>query len=151
MSLKRKEEEMSSEEKHGKKQIACDVTEQQLAVIAQAAHAEGLTLAAFVRRTTAALRHYCRQCRSKLSEPTDNPRRGFCLRHCFRTFYRSKCVVCEKPFRRKNEQQRTCIDVRCKAELRRFPEAYRWSEGNPPVRCRTALRNPRFNWVKTGP
>src|SRR2546428_7892550 len=55
---------------------------------------------------TAALRHSCRYRRTKLS----------------------RCVVCEQSFRRKNERQRTCVDVRCKAELRRFPLAYSWPE-----------------------
>jgi hypothetical protein len=55
---------------------------------------------------TAALRHSCRYRRTKLS----------------------RCVVCEQSFRRKKERQRTCVDVRCKAELRRFPLAYSWPE-----------------------
>jgi hypothetical protein len=75
---------------------------------------------------TAALRHYCRKCRTKLAEPTDNPHRAFCCRGCFNQFHRSRCVVCEGKFRRRNERQRICIDVRCKSELRRFPEAYAW-------------------------
>jgi hypothetical protein len=95
---------------------------------------------------TLALRHQCRKCRTKLNEPTDNPRRAFCCRGCFNSFYRSRCVVCEGSFRRKNEQQRTCVDVGCKAEIRRFPLAYSWPEkretGNTPLRCRTPLKNP---------
>jgi hypothetical protein len=56
-------------------------------------------------------RHRCRnrRCRERLPEPVDNPRRAFCCRGCFNSFYRSRCRVCEAAIRRKNEQQRTCI------------------------------------------
>jgi hypothetical protein len=37
-------------------------------------------------------------------------------------------VVCEQPIRRKAENQRVCIDRRCKSELQRFPRAYSWPE-----------------------
>jgi hypothetical protein len=77
---------------------------------------------------TIALRHQCRKCRTKLAEPTDNPRRAFCCRGCFGSFYRSRCVVCEEPIRRKTEWQKTCISRECKAEVRRFPAAYSWPE-----------------------
>jgi hypothetical protein len=76
------------------------------------------------------LRSRCRstRCRCKLEAPTDNPRRAFCCRTCFEVHYRTRCVVCESPIRRKREDQRTCVDYRCKRELRRFPEAYGWPE-----------------------
>src|SRR5262249_30212045 len=77
---------------------------------------------------TTALRHFCRHDRTKLAEPTDNPRRAFCCRGCFNSFYRSRCRVCESPSRRRTECQKTCIDRRCKAELRRFPLVYSWPE-----------------------
>ena len=76
----------------------------------------------------AAPRHYCRQDRTKLAEPTDNLRRAFCTRFCWEQFYRHRCVVCEKPIRRKNERQKTCIDHDCKAAIRRYPLAYSWPE-----------------------
>src|SRR5689334_8237158 len=87
--------------------------------------------------TEAALRHQCRHCRSKLAEPTENPKRAFCIRGCFNSYYRSRCVVCEGPIRRKSERQKTCIDVKCKGEVRRFPLTYSWPEtaqtdGSPP-------------------
>ena len=91
---------------------------------------------------TAALRHSCRHCRSKLAEPTENPRRAFCVRGCFVSFYRSRCRVCEAPIRRKNEQQKVCYGKECKAGLRRFPEAYSWPEtpetAHPPPDARRA-------------
>jgi hypothetical protein len=74
------------------------------------------------------LRHYCRQDRTKLRDPIDNPHRAFCCRGCFNRFYRSRCVVCERPIHRKNERQRTCINKECKTALRRFPLAYSWPE-----------------------
>jgi hypothetical protein len=70
---------------------------------------------------TIALRHSCRHCRTELAEPIENLRRAFCARGCYRSFYRSRCVVCEETFRRKTEWQKTCIRKACKAELRRFP------------------------------
>jgi hypothetical protein len=97
---------------------------------------------------TEALRHHCRYDRVKLSEPTDNPRRAFCCRGCFNSFYRSRCVVCEEPIRRKNEQQKTCISRKCKAEIRRFPLAYSWSKepgiGNHPSDDRGPSKTPDF-------
>jgi hypothetical protein len=85
---------------------------------------------------TIALRHSCRHCRTKLNEPTENLRRAFCARGCYRSFYRSRCRVCEASIRRKNEQQKVCYGKECKAELRRFPEAYSWPESRaryPPT------------------
>jgi hypothetical protein len=74
---------------------------------------------------TAALRHQCRYCRTQLSEPTDNPRRAFCTRGCHSSFYRSRCLVCEGPIRRKNEAQKFGSGHKvCAAEYRRFPGAY---------------------------
>jgi hypothetical protein len=86
---------------------------------------------------TIALRHQCRKCRTKLAEPTDNPRRAFCCRGCFNSHYRSHCVVCEEPIRRKTEWQKTCISRECKAEVRRFPAAYTWPE-KPERPCPTS-------------
>jgi hypothetical protein len=88
---------------------------------------------------TVALRHSCRHCRTKLSAPTENPRRAFCCRGCFNSFYRPRCVVCETPIRRKTEWQKTCIAKNCKAEIKRFPLAYSWpekrEEGSSPQNC----------------
>jgi len=88
---------------------------------------------------TIGLRHRCRLCRTKLKEPTDNPRRAFCCRGCFQGFYRSRCVVCAGLIRRKNEQQKTCIKKACKDELRRFPLAFAWQKtGNTPSEYKRA-------------
>jgi hypothetical protein len=38
------------------------------------------------------LRHYCRKCRSKLAEPTDNERQAFCSPGCHASFYRNRLL-----------------------------------------------------------
>jgi hypothetical protein len=35
------------------------------------------------------------KCRSKLPTPTDNPRKAFCTKGCYESFYLKRCVVCE--------------------------------------------------------
>jgi hypothetical protein len=99
---------------------------------------------------TIGLRHRCRLCRTTLKEPTDNPRRAFCCRGCFQSFYRSRCVVCAVPIRRKNEQQKTCIKKACKDELRRFPLAFAWQKtGNTPSDYKRASETLDFSGSKT--
>jgi hypothetical protein len=103
------------------------------------------------RRNDSDLYHSCRKpkCRRKLPAPTDNPRRAFCTRFCFDSFYRSRCVVDEAPFKRKNEQQKTCIRRECKLELRRFPLAYAWQEtpktASPPSDVGRPSETPDFS------
>lgn len=64
----------------------------------------------------AELRHRCRNlhCRSKLPEPVENERRAFCAKGCFTSYYRHRCVVCERPFKRKRENQHVCSRPSCK-------------------------------------
>src|SRR5262245_46137927 len=104
-------------------------------------------------------RHYCRQCRSKLSAPTENDHHGFCIRGCYDRFYRSRCVVCEEPFRRKTEGQRFGSGhATCKAEHRRFPHVYEWPKRSNSAQtargsqnARTPLRSAHFTGLKTPP
>jgi hypothetical protein len=65
-------------------------------------------------------RTLCRnpRCRSKLPAPVENPRSAFCVRGCFRQFYRSRCLVCERPMERKTERKQLCGRPRCKSEFR---------------------------------
>ena len=93
------------------------------------------------------LRHYCRnkQCRSRLKDPTDNPRRAFCTRWCHQSFYRSRCVVCEDQFRRRSSSQKVCGHHECKRELRRFPLAYTFLVPSAQ-KCAAGSKNPH----KTG-
>jgi hypothetical protein len=65
-------------------------------------------------------RHYCRnpRCRSKLPNPTSNPREAFCARGCHAGFYRKRCLVCEGSMERKTEHQRICKKSRCRSAFR---------------------------------
>jgi hypothetical protein len=69
---------------------------------------------------TTELRTLCRnpRCRSKLPAPVENPRSAFCARGCHRQFYRSRCLVCERPMERKTERKQLCGRPRCKSEFR---------------------------------
>jgi hypothetical protein len=75
----------------------------------------------FARDVDPDLRHRCRnpKCRCKLPEPTSIQRNAFCCRGCFTSFYRSRCLVCEQPFERKQESQLHCGKAKCRAALRR--------------------------------
>jgi hypothetical protein len=76
---------------------------------------------------SAAERHHCRNphCRSKLPAPTENEHHAFCTRGCHTSFYRSRCLVCEDPMRRKREDQKLKSGHRtCGAEYRRYPHVY---------------------------
>jgi hypothetical protein len=108
------------------------------------------------RRNSSDSRHYCRNqhCRSRLKEPTDNPRSAFCTRGCYASFYRSRCLVCERSTivdpstgqpRQRLDQRKFC-GRRCKNEARRFPHLY--ADPFPPYGHRTDnSKNPH----KTGP
>jgi hypothetical protein len=61
----------------------------------------------------------------KLPAPIDNLHRAFCSRGCHASFYRSRCLVCEDPLRRKSESQRFGSGhAVCRAEYKRFPHVY---------------------------
>jgi len=73
------------------------------------------------------LRHHCRnpRCRMKLPALVENEHHAFCTSSCHASFYRSRCLVCEEPMRRKNERQRFGSGHRtCQAEYRRFPHVF---------------------------
>jgi hypothetical protein len=86
------------------------------------------------RRNSSDSRHYCRNqhCRSRLKEPIDHPRSAFCTRGCYKSFYRSRCLVCERSIiadpstgqpRQRLDQRKFC-GRRCKHEARRYPHLY---------------------------
>ena len=86
-------------------------------------------------------RHRCRYCKTKLSVPTENKRHAFCTPGCHSSFYRSRCLVCEEPIRRKNGQQKLGSGHKtCAAEYRRFPRAYEY-----PQTHKTALPTGNVN------
>jgi hypothetical protein len=97
------------------------------------------------------LRHHCRnpRCRMKLREPTDNLRSAFCCRGCHATFYRKRCLVCEAPFERVREDQRTCGRRKCKGEFRRHSVRV-WGKWLPvPGETLSAPQNPIKPGTKT--
>ena len=80
------------------------------------------------------LRHRCRQCRGKLSAPTENEHHGFCTRYCYARFYRSRCLVCEEQMQRRRENQRFKSGHKvCEAEYRKFPRAYDFPVQSVPL------------------
>ena len=64
------------------------------------------------------LRHFCRHCRGKLPAPAANPREAFDSKGCHRSFYRHRCIVCERDMPRLRESQRTCYRADCKEKWR---------------------------------
>ena len=104
----------------------------------------------------AAGRHYCRnlKCRSKLPALIENEHHAFCCRGCHSSFYRSRCLVCEEPIRRKNERQRFGSGHKtCEQEYRRFPRVYdppKHEPLPPPVRCTTGSRSAHSTGLKSG-
>ena len=73
---------------------------------------------------TEELRHRCRNTQAKLScgaqlkTPTPNKREAFCGPICFSTFYRKRCLVCEKPMERKSESKVICGSRKCRNAMR---------------------------------
>jgi hypothetical protein len=65
------------------------------------------------------LRHRCRnpRCRSKLPKPVENEREAFCTRGCHSSFYRKRCLICERGMERTNERQLICGKRRCRNAL----------------------------------
>ena len=76
------------------------------------------------------LRHRCRnvRCHMELAKPTDNRRRAFCCEHCFEVHFRNWCLVCEFQLPPGPSNWKVCRRTKCRAELRKFPQAYRWSK-----------------------
>jgi hypothetical protein len=70
------------------------------------------------------LRKRCRnpKCQMNLPEPVSNPREAFCVAGCYRAFYRSRCLICEEVFERKNEQQKVCGKRKCRSALRQLQQ-----------------------------
>jgi hypothetical protein len=77
-------------------------------------------------RMNVLLRHYCRnpRCHSKLAEPVDSDRGAFCTRGCHTTFYRHRCIVCEKRISRTTETKRLCGSGQCRYAHKANPGVY---------------------------
>jgi hypothetical protein len=96
------------------------------------------------------IRRRCRnpRCGGKLKRETSNPRNAFCCRGCFEQHYRKVCLVCERPLRRKAEQQRFC-SPKCKFAFRRHPERFLGVWANVPAAQRTPPTSARKSGLKT--
>src|SRR5215470_16591948 len=67
------------------------------------------------------VRHYCRnpRCHSKLPAPASNPREAFCTRGCHNSFYRHRCLICERPIEQPKRGKRLiCKKAKCRRALR---------------------------------
>jgi hypothetical protein len=97
------------------------------------------------------LRHYCRnhRCRSKLPDPVENTREAFCCRGCYRQFYRSRCLMCDRPMERKTGNQRLCGRRKCKNAFRASGWFGRYFEGSRGVGRADVILDAR-NPIKPG-
>jgi hypothetical protein len=97
------------------------------------------------------MRHYCRnpRCKMKLAEPVDTERRAFCTPGCHASFYKSRCVVCEKDLPKGPANRRLCKSVKCRAEYQRFPHLFVVAERNPGKDTGNRKR-PSKTSIKTG-
>jgi hypothetical protein len=101
---------------------------------------------------TGFVRRRCRnpRCGGKLRAETDNPRNAFCSAHCFESFYRGRCLVCERPIRRKTERRLICERQTCKGQFRRHREQFLPTRYLASVLSPNALGNPIKSGLKIG-
>ena len=97
------------------------------------------------------VRRRCRnqRCGGKLKQETDNSRNAFCCRGCFESYFRKCCLVCERPLRRKAEQQRFCSS-KCKFAYRRHPERFLGVWAQVPDAQRSPPTSAHKSGLKTG-
>jgi hypothetical protein len=81
----------------------------------------------------------------KLSRPTDNRGRAFCCAGCHASYFKNRCTVCEVTLPVGPSNRKVCRRAQCRAELRKFPERYRWVKS-----VKRPLGNPVKSGVKTG-
>jgi hypothetical protein len=82
------------------------------------------------------------KCRSKLPTPTDNPRKAFCTKGCYESFYLKRCVVCEneKPVG-STARRKLCRRPKCGSSYRRNRSLFTFL--GTDTRCAAnASRNP---------
>jgi hypothetical protein len=97
-------------------------------------------------------RQHCRnvKCRSKLPAPVENDHHAFCARGCHGAFYRSRCLVCEDPIRRKRESQKLGSGHKvCEAKYRKFPRVYDFPALDPTI-SDEGIRSARKPGLKSG-
>jgi hypothetical protein len=101
--------------------------------------------------TTKDVRHHCRNthCRSKLLAPAE-PRRAFCTRTCFTSFFKNRCRVCAEPSPNGRLHAKGCAYAhKQNPDLYAFKKLEKPSDGGlSPKRPRDS-RNPYFMGLKT--
>jgi len=106
-----------------------------------------------IAKTTGLLRHRCRnpRCGAQLKDPVDNSRAAFCCSGCFESYFRNRCLVCERPFKRKRkaEHQRFCRP-RCQKEFRRHPERFLGVRYQTSVLSVATFKTPIKSGLKIG-
>jgi hypothetical protein len=80
-------------------------------------------------------RHHCRnpRCGAKLKPAVENPRDAFCCAGCFGAYYRGRCLVCERPFKRKTRRRQVCDRQQCRGQFRRHRERFLGARYLPSV------------------
>jgi hypothetical protein len=98
------------------------------------------------------LRHRCRnpKCRMKLPEPVANEREAFCTRGCHSSFYRRRCIICQKPMERRTETQLICGKRKCRNALARGANLGRYVSPSNSSATIGASKNPIKMGVKSG-
>jgi len=74
-----------------------------------------------MKETDDEVRQRCRnpRCRSKLPASVSNPREAFCTRGCHNSFYRHRCLICERPIEQPKRGKRLiCKKAKCRSALR---------------------------------
>src|SRR6516165_921120 len=101
---------------------------------------------------TDGLRHRCRNphCGLKLKRPVDNPRDAFCCRACFERFYRSRCLVCERPIERKTKRRQICNRSKCRHEFQRHRERFFSTRYQTSVLGHNGVGSAHSTGLKTG-
>jgi hypothetical protein len=101
--------------------------------------------------STPPLRHRCRNthCGCKLPVPTDNPRNAFCTRTCFTVYFRNRCLVCERSFKRIRDGQMVCERRPCKNALQSDREHFFGKWARVPANVLECGENPTKPGVKT--
>jgi len=96
-------------------------------------------------------RHYCRnpRCRSKLAAPVENERRAFCTPRCHESFYRNRCLVCEKDLPKGPANRKTCKRAACRSQYQRFPHLFAVAKRDPGNDAGKAKRSQKTT-IKSG-
>jgi hypothetical protein len=98
------------------------------------------------------VRRHCRnvRCGGKLKVPTERMCDAFCCSGCYASFYRFRCLVCERPFDRKTERRQLCGRPKCKRDFQRHTERFCGVWYQRSVLVRNALGDPIKSGLKNG-